>query len=142
MKGDYIVVKFKLRAGRGITLSTSTLLKHFWKTAQQRKAHGNTVHADKDEPSATEEDGCNPTSAKQPKLDFNHRQRATTSIKELIKLLTAYAIDEMLPICTIDSPSFRHILERIPWQQISQMGGADTEFEFWRERSQSPICEV
>lgn len=57
-----------------------------------------------------EDDGCSPKKAKHQKFDFYRAgQQSTISEKELMKLVASYVVDEMLPISTIDSSSFRKI---------------------------------
>lgn len=64
-----------------------------------------------DEPNANT---C-PTPAKQQVLDFSC-QTPTVNGEDLNKLVTGYIVDEMLPISTVDSPSFHHIIEKLPVQ--------------------------
>uniref|UniRef100_A0A8C6MM86 BED-type domain-containing protein n=1 Tax=Nothobranchius furzeri TaxID=105023 RepID=A0A8C6MM86_NOTFU len=52
-----------------------------------------------------------PTSPKQQKLDFGAKP---VSDEELKKLVAQYIVEEMLPINTVDSPSFRAIIKKIP----------------------------
>lgn len=95
--------------------STSNLLKHLKgqhsavKLVEKISGAATNVTV---EPSATT---C-PTPAKQQRLDFS-RQIPTTSGEGLNKLVAGYIVDEMLPISTVDSPSFRRIIERIPVQR-------------------------
>lgn len=67
-----------------------------------------------------------PSMAKQSKLDFDGRQQ------ELIELLAAYVVVEMLPISIIDSLSFRHILGKIQLtgSGVPEMESTRTKFEF------------
>ena len=48
---------------------------------------------------------------KQQKLDFGAKP---VSQGELIKLVGRYVVEEMLPLNTVDSPSFRTIINKIP----------------------------
>uniref|UniRef100_A0A3P9DUX7 BED-type domain-containing protein n=1 Tax=Maylandia zebra TaxID=106582 RepID=A0A3P9DUX7_9CICH len=52
-----------------------------------------------------------PTPPKQQKLDFGAKP---VSDEELKKLVAQYIVEEMLPINTVDSPSFRAIIKKIP----------------------------
>uniref|UniRef100_A0A3Q4G166 HAT C-terminal dimerisation domain-containing protein n=1 Tax=Neolamprologus brichardi TaxID=32507 RepID=A0A3Q4G166_NEOBR len=52
-----------------------------------------------------------PTPPKQQKLDFGAKP---VSYEELKKLVAQYIVEEMLPINTVDSPSFRAIIKKIP----------------------------
>jgi len=57
------------------------------------------IHPTKGEPLSAADNGCSPTLAKQPKLDF-------WIIKDscrLVKLVAGYEVDEMLPIYMTDS---------------------------------------
>ena len=52
-----------------------------------------------------------PSPSKQVKIDL----RATgLSAAELKKLVAGYIVEDMLPISTVDSESFRRIVEKIP----------------------------
>ncbi|CAK6958997.1 hypothetical protein NQZ68_007265 [Scomber scombrus] len=52
-----------------------------------------------------------PSPAKQVKIDL----RATgLSAAELKKLVAGYIVEDMLPISTVDSESFRRIVEKLP----------------------------
>uniref|UniRef100_A0A8C6UZ75 Transposase n=1 Tax=Neogobius melanostomus TaxID=47308 RepID=A0A8C6UZ75_9GOBI len=50
-------------------------------------------------------------SPKQQKLQFHHHQ---VSKQELDKLVASFVVEEMLPINTVESPTFRKILSKIP----------------------------
>uniref|UniRef100_A0A3P9KHU5 HAT C-terminal dimerisation domain-containing protein n=1 Tax=Oryzias latipes TaxID=8090 RepID=A0A3P9KHU5_ORYLA len=50
--------------------------------------------------------------AKQPKLDFSREPRVT--LEELNQLVAGYIVEEMLPLSTVDSSSFRRIIDKIP----------------------------
>uniref|UniRef100_A0A3Q4MWI7 HAT C-terminal dimerisation domain-containing protein n=1 Tax=Neolamprologus brichardi TaxID=32507 RepID=A0A3Q4MWI7_NEOBR len=52
-----------------------------------------------------------PTPPKQQKSDFGAKP---VSDEELKKLVAQYIVEEMLPINTVDSPSFRAIIKKIP----------------------------
>ncbi|CAI5669815.1 unnamed protein product [Oreochromis niloticus] len=52
-----------------------------------------------------------PTHPKQQKLDFGAKP---VSDEELKKLVAQYIVEEMLPVNTVDSPSFRAIIKKIP----------------------------
>ena len=60
---------------------------------------------------STQQTSESPSPAKQVKIDL----RATgLSAAELKKLVNGYVVKDMLPISTVDSESFRHIVEKIP----------------------------
>uniref|UniRef100_A0A3P9J033 HAT C-terminal dimerisation domain-containing protein n=1 Tax=Oryzias latipes TaxID=8090 RepID=A0A3P9J033_ORYLA len=50
--------------------------------------------------------------AKQPKLDFSCEPRVT--LEELNQLVAGYIVEEMLLLSTVDSSSFRRIIDKIP----------------------------
>ena len=52
-----------------------------------------------------------PPPPKQQKLDFSAK---LVSGGELKKLVGQYVVEEMLPLNTVDSPSFRAIINKIP----------------------------
>uniref|UniRef100_A0A672FIA0 HAT C-terminal dimerisation domain-containing protein n=1 Tax=Salarias fasciatus TaxID=181472 RepID=A0A672FIA0_SALFA len=49
---------------------------------------------------------------KQPRLNFQQPQVTTKA--ELNRLVASFIVEDMLPISTVESPSFRNILRRIP----------------------------
>ena len=77
-----------------------------------QRQHANTKLVAKD--SRTQSDAqaeCMPTPTKQPKLDF---QQVTLTKAEMNRLVASYIIEEMLPVSTVESSSFRNILSKIP----------------------------
>lgn len=108
-----VVVKCKLCVSSTKTLScarntTSNLLKHLLRQHSNMKLVER--EPDRDEHAAK---GSQPA-AKQRKLDFNGGQQQAMCENEVTRLVARYVVDEMLPISTIDSPSFRQILGKIP----------------------------
>uniref|UniRef100_A0A3Q4GWT6 HAT C-terminal dimerisation domain-containing protein n=1 Tax=Neolamprologus brichardi TaxID=32507 RepID=A0A3Q4GWT6_NEOBR len=62
-----------------------------------------------------------PTPPKQQKLDFGAKP---VSDEELKKLVAQYIVEEMLSINTVDSPSFRAIIKKIPTsKEFTEMEG-------------------
>ncbi|KAL4008952.1 hypothetical protein ACER0C_002804 [Sarotherodon galilaeus] len=84
--------------------STSNLLKHL--TRQHRQSLLN-------EPSSSSMDNTAATPAKQTKLDFTSATQKVSE-GELKKMIAGYVVEEMLPLRTVESPSFRCILNKIP----------------------------
>ena len=106
-----IVVRCKLCAC-GKTFSTarnttSNLMKHL------KKQHSTVKLVEKNPGGeASTASGSEPP-AKQQRLDFS-RDKSVVSGEGLKKLVAGYIVEEMLPISTVDSPSFRRIIEKIP----------------------------
>lgn len=119
VKGKNIIVRCELCGGTKTFStaknSTSNLLKHL-------KGQHTTVKLIKKVPSdetnaststvESSASGC-PSPTKQQKLDFS-RPTPTVSGEDLNKLVAGYIVEDMLPISTVDSPSFRRIIEKIP----------------------------
>ncbi|XP_042069247.1 uncharacterized protein LOC121812104 isoform X1 [Haplochromis burtoni] len=84
--------------------STSNLLKHL--TRQHRQSLLS-------EPSSSSMDNTAATPAKQTKLDFTSATQKVSE-GELKKMIAGYVVEEMLPLRTVESPSFRCILNKIP----------------------------
>ena len=100
-------VKCKLCPGRKILSSalntTSNLLKHL------QTQHNNTTlvaAGDKDQP-----DNNGPTPSKQQKLDFEKPKEISKS--EVNRLSASYIVEEVLPLSTVESPSFRKLVGQI-----------------------------
>lgn len=112
IKGTNIIVRCQICA-RDKKLSTaknstSNLLKHLNGQHRTLKLEEKAV-ADTENAS----DACTPSSAKQQKLDFSG-QTQNVSGENLKKLVAGYIVEEMLSISTVDSPSFRRIMGKIP----------------------------
>ncbi|KAL4001427.1 interleukin 8 [Sarotherodon galilaeus] len=84
--------------------STSNLLKRL--TRQHRQSLLS-------EPSSSSTDNTAATPAKQTKLDFTSATQKVSE-GELKKMIAGYVVEEMLPLRTVESPSFRCILNKIP----------------------------
>uniref|UniRef100_A0AAZ1XY44 HAT C-terminal dimerisation domain-containing protein n=1 Tax=Oreochromis aureus TaxID=47969 RepID=A0AAZ1XY44_OREAU len=84
--------------------STSNLLKHL--TRQHRQSLLS-------EPSSSSTDNTAATPAKQTKLDFTSATQKVSE-GELKKMIAGYVVEEMLPLRTVESLSFRCILNKIP----------------------------
>lgn len=104
-----ITVKCKLCPGEkklsAAINSTSNLLKHL--TRQHRR----TLLSDPSSSSSTDNTAATP--AKQVKLDFTSAVQKVSE-GELKKMIAGYIVEEMLPLRTVESPSFRRILHKIP----------------------------
>lgn len=106
-----IIVRCKL-CSSSKTLSTSkhsisNLSKHLSKIHSNVKLVG--------ENPADNSSGCDARLPKQQKLDFGVAVGSVAVCGDSLKRLVAgYIIEEMLPISTVDSPSFRRIIEKIP----------------------------
>uniref|UniRef100_A0AAZ1WYK7 BED-type domain-containing protein n=1 Tax=Oreochromis aureus TaxID=47969 RepID=A0AAZ1WYK7_OREAU len=84
--------------------STSNLLKRLtWQ-------HRQTLLSD---PCSSSMDNTVATPAKQAKLDFTSAAQKVSE-GELKKMIAGYIVEEMLPLHTVESPSFRCILNKIP----------------------------
>lgn len=58
---------------------------------------------------------ASPPQAKQQKLDFSSSSPAKTiSSTELNKLVAAFIVEEMQPLSTVEAPTFRNIVSKIP----------------------------
>uniref|UniRef100_A0A3P9IX79 HAT C-terminal dimerisation domain-containing protein n=1 Tax=Oryzias latipes TaxID=8090 RepID=A0A3P9IX79_ORYLA len=86
--------------------STSNLLKHL------KGTHSTTQLVEKEVRLATARESRVSLPAKQPKLDFSREPRVT--LEELNQLVAGYIVEEMLPLSTVDSSSFRRIIDKIP----------------------------
>ncbi|KAL4007318.1 hypothetical protein ACER0C_001170 [Sarotherodon galilaeus] len=84
--------------------SMSNLLKHL--TQQHRQSLLS-------EPSSSSMDNTAATPAKQTKLDFTSATQKVSE-GEVKKMIAGYIVEEMLPLRTVESPSFRCILNKIP----------------------------
>ena len=109
VKDDNIKVRCKLCAGdRPLSTyknTTSNLRKHL------DKQHSTTKLTEQVPPTQdTGERGPSPRPSKQRKLDFGVK----VSGAELNRMVGNYVVEEMLPVNTVDSPSFRAIISKIP----------------------------
>uniref|UniRef100_A0A8C7XYA4 BED-type domain-containing protein n=1 Tax=Oryzias sinensis TaxID=183150 RepID=A0A8C7XYA4_9TELE len=108
--GKNVVVRCQL-CGESKTFSTaknstSNLLKHL------KGTHSTTQLVEKEVRLATARESRVSLPAKQPKLDFSREPRVT--LEELNQLVAGYIVEEMLPLSTVDSSSFRRIIDKIP----------------------------
>lgn len=106
-------MRYQLCAGNKCrsTLKNSTL-KHLKGQHSKVKLNEKVPHAESNElTSESSSSGC--PLAKQQKLDFS-RPTHTVSGESLNKLVTGYIVEDMLRISTVDSPSFRRIIDKIP----------------------------
>ncbi|CAL9692113.1 unnamed protein product [Knipowitschia caucasica] len=105
-KDDNIRVRCTLCAGNKVLSSfkntTSNLKKHL------DSQHG-TVKLKENQTAAPKAMAGGPPPRKQQKLDFS-----AVSGGELKKLVGHYIVEEMLPLNTVDSPSFRALINKIP----------------------------
>uniref|UniRef100_A0A669EP74 BED-type domain-containing protein n=2 Tax=Oreochromis niloticus TaxID=8128 RepID=A0A669EP74_ORENI len=89
--------------------TTSNLKKHL------ESQHGTVKLTERVPPSGPKQRAVTsaegPTHPKQQKLDFGAKP---VSDEELKKLVAQYIVEEMLPVNTVDSPSFRAIIKKIP----------------------------
>ena len=103
-----ITVRCKLCVGRKILSTakntTSNLLKHL------EKVHDNVKLVAKFQ--VPDEDSTDPPGAKQQKLDF--QKDVGMSERDLKMMVAEYVVEEMLPLSTVDSPSFRKIIRKVP----------------------------
>uniref|UniRef100_A0A8C5BHX1 BED-type domain-containing protein n=1 Tax=Gadus morhua TaxID=8049 RepID=A0A8C5BHX1_GADMO len=115
-----IVVKCNLCVGGKLLStaknSTSNLKKHLSSKHPSTKLVGR--------PAEGMEDSGGALAAKQQRLSFSASSAVakTVSASEIHKLVAGYVVEEMLPISTVESPSFRRIINKIP--TTSKTGGA------------------
>ena len=111
-----ITVKCKLCPGEkklsAAVNSTSNLLKHL------NRQHRRTLLIDP----CSSTDNTAATPVKQAKLDFTSAVQKVTE-GELKKMIAGYIVEEMLPLRTVEFPSFRRILNKIPVY--------GTKYEIW-----------
>uniref|UniRef100_A0A8C1MFN9 BED-type domain-containing protein n=1 Tax=Cyprinus carpio TaxID=7962 RepID=A0A8C1MFN9_CYPCA len=116
-KENNLTVKCTLCPGRKLLStacnSTSNLKKHL----QRQHGHIKLV--------AKRQSDMNEQSHKQQKLSFEHKV-LPTSKSEINKLVASYVVEEMLPLSTVESLSFRKILCKIP------IAGTDQLFSDWK----------
>uniref|UniRef100_A0A672FLL1 BED-type domain-containing protein n=1 Tax=Salarias fasciatus TaxID=181472 RepID=A0A672FLL1_SALFA len=86
--------------------STSNLSKHL------ERQHGSTKLVSKNIRGEREDGTVTAPTPKQPRLNFQQPQVTTKA--ELNRLVASFIVEDMLPISTVESPSFRNILRRIP----------------------------
>lgn len=122
VKGDKnISVRCTLCVGRKLLStaknSTSNLSKHLASRHGNVKLTEKLPHPTTDIPgaattsSSTGQTSEGPSPAKQVKIDL---RTTGLSAAELKKLVAGYIVEDMLPISTVDSESFRRIVEKIP----------------------------
>ncbi|KAL1252091.1 hypothetical protein QQF64_019887 [Cirrhinus molitorella] len=102
-KENNLTVKCTLCPGRKLLStacnSTSNLKKHL------ERQHGHIV--------AKRRSDMNEQPPKQQKLSIEHKV-LPTSKSEINKLVASYVVEEMLPLSTVESLSFRNIISKIP----------------------------
>lgn len=110
--------------------TTSNLKKHL------DKQHATTSLKERAPPGVKEKDMVGP-SPKQMRLDFEAKP---TSGAELNRLVGRYVVEEMLPVNTVDSPSFRDIVRRIPTSKGTELPHR-TSFASYLDREYSTMEE-
>lgn len=106
---------------RGMCWSNSHLMKHLSKAHATTKLVAritvNTVDetsaAASSRPANKEGHGDGATTSKQQKLDFSAQSKRLTQT-ELNALIGRYVVENMLPLSTVDSDSFRALIAKIP----------------------------
>ncbi len=109
-KDDNIKVRCTLCAGGNKVLSsykntTSNLKKHL------ESQHSTVKLTEQVPPGGAKQRAGGPPPPKQQKLDFGAKPVSGGDLK---KLVGQYVVEEMLPLNTVDSPSFRAIINKIP----------------------------
>lgn len=137
-KDDNIKVRCTLCAGNKVLSSfkntTSNLKKHLEsqhstvKLTEQVPAGGVKQRAAGKSTASTSTGGPPPT--KQQKLDFGAKP---VSGGELKKLVGRYVVEEMLPLNTVDSTSFRAIINKIPTTTNAELPHR-TSFSYYLEK--------
>uniref|UniRef100_A0A8C5FPP2 BED-type domain-containing protein n=1 Tax=Gadus morhua TaxID=8049 RepID=A0A8C5FPP2_GADMO len=92
--------------------STSNLTKHL------ARCHANIKLVTKKRKQTEDESG--EKTAKQQKLTFSHS--AMLEPREVRRLVPEYVVEDMLPLSTGESPSFRNIVSKIPVQASNDTG--------------------
>uniref|UniRef100_A0A3P9IQU6 HAT C-terminal dimerisation domain-containing protein n=1 Tax=Oryzias latipes TaxID=8090 RepID=A0A3P9IQU6_ORYLA len=82
------------------------------KNTHLKGTHSTTQLVEKEVRLATARESRVSLPANQPKLDFSREPRVT--LEELNQLVAGYIVEEMLPLSTVDSSSFRRIIDKIP----------------------------
>ncbi|XP_049428832.1 uncharacterized protein LOC125886567 [Epinephelus fuscoguttatus] len=116
IKGRNVHVKYNLcPRAKILSTSNSNLLKHKTTAHSTTKlvAKNPTAETDDERPSTSSKDGQGATAAKQQKLDFSAPPKTTTQT-ELYALVDRYVVENMLPLSTVESDSFRAITAKIP----------------------------
>lgn len=115
VKDDNIKVRCTLCAGDKVLSTfkntTSNLKKHL------EKQHSTTKLTDQ-VPTAKDTGEGGPRPSKQRKLDFGVKP---VSGAELNRMVGHYVVEEMLPVNTVDSPSFRTIISKIPTSNDAEL---------------------
>lgn len=135
IKRKNVYVKCKL-CPRAKTLSSSAisnsnLFKHLTTTHATTKLVAKDPHPtpetddDDERPSPWSKEWQGATSLKQQKLDFTPPPKLTTQT-ELNALIGRYVVEDMLPLSTVESDSFRAITERIPVKAGARTPGRKT----------------
>ncbi|KAJ8011289.1 hypothetical protein DPEC_G00056600 [Dallia pectoralis] len=128
-KDDNIRVRCTLCAGNNV-LST------YKNTTSNLKKHLKTKHctvklAEQVSPGGANQRAGGPPPLKQQKLDFAAK---SVSGGELKKLVGQYVVEEMLPLNTVDSPSFRAIINMIPTTTVNAELPHRTAFSYYMEK--------
>ena len=88
-------------------ISTANLKKHI------EAKHKNTTlvaRGEEDHRDTNNNDAAGPSAPKQQKIDFSQ----TVTKKEINKLVAGYVVEDMRPLSTVESKSFRKIISKIP----------------------------
>ena len=119
-KGKNLYLKCTLCSG-GKRLSTSAasnsnLMKHLTTThAATKLVAKNTDDSNNTSVASSSKEGHDgATAAKQQKLDFDLPQKPTVTQRELNGLIGRYVVENILPIKTVESDSFKAIIKKIP----------------------------
>lgn len=115
IKGKNVYVQCTLCPGTkrlsASVVSNSNLLKHLTSSHPRTKRAAKSVSfGDPDTQQGDDEGG---TSSKQAKLDFSDQAKRVTQ-SELNRIIARYVVENMLPLSTVESDSFRAIIAPIP----------------------------
>ena len=120
VKGGNVYAQCKLCPGNNVlstsTTSNSNLMKHLKKSHGATSALGfaaNPPPSPASLSSSEEGDAGTGTVFKQAKLDFSGGQ-TLVSKTELNKIIARYVVENMLPLSTVESESFRALVAKIP----------------------------
>ncbi|XDV33562.1 hypothetical protein PO909_003940 [Leuciscus waleckii] len=107
-KGRNVSVRCTLCPGEKLLSTAVNSIANLTKHLKGKHANMKLVAKD---PRRGNDDMSSPTPNKQLKLHFQHQE---VTKQELDKLVASFIVDEMLPINTVESPTFRKILSKIP----------------------------
>lgn len=99
--------------------STSNLFKHL------SRKHSTTKLVAKEDNDARVQEESGPTKPKQAKLDFSSGSGGKVTSEQVKRGVAAYVVEEMLPLSTVESQSFRDILAMIPVTDRSNVTSQD-----------------